>query len=381
MNDPRQTKHDTAQVKSLARDAGFDLVGVAAAESPSHWDAYAAWLGRGFSGEMAYLGRNLDRRADPRAILPGARSVLCVGALYHPGPGADEGSKPTGQISCYARGDDYHDVMTPRLRSLLDQIQAQWPDVDGKVYVDTGPVLERDVAAAAGLGWYGKHTNLIHKHAGSYFFLGEILLTMNLEPDGPVSDHCGTCVKCIEACPTDAIVAPYELDSRRCISYLTIELRGPIPKNLREGVGDWIYGCDVCQDVCPWVEKHGKSASDPAYLPKPGRDRPVLADLLSLDQAGFSERFRKSPIKRTKRRGLLRNAAVALGNVGSAADVPVLRKALADVEPLVRGHAAWALGRIGGEGARDALRQALKAEESDDVRAEIEDALEDKESQ
>lgn len=369
----------TGQVKDLARAAGFDLVGVAAADAPSHWDAYTTWLGRGFGGEMAYLGRNLDRRGDPRTILPGARSVLCVGALYHPGKGADEGSEPTGQISCYARGDDYHDVMTPRLRSLLEEIQIQWPKIDGKVYVDTGPVLERDVAEAAGLGWFGKHTNLIHKNAGSYFFLGEILLTMELTPDKPVSDHCGTCVKCIEACPTDAIVAPYELDARKCISYLTIELKGSIPKGLREGMGDWIYGCDVCQDVCPWVTKHGRSWDDPAYVPKPGRDRPVLADLLSLDQAGFSERFQKSPIKRTKRRGLLRNAAVALGNVGSAGDVPALKGALADVEPLVRSHAAWALGRIGGEEARDTLREALRTEETDDVRAEIEDALEDME--
>ncbi len=365
----------TQQVKDLARAAGFDLVGVASAAPPTHWQAYEDWLGRGFGGQMAYLARNLDRRGDPRAILPGARSILCVGALYHPGPSDGPGSEPTGQISSYARGDDYHDVMTPRLQAVLDEIRKRWPDTEGKVYVDTGPVLERDFAEAAGLGWFGKHTNLIHQRSGSFFFIGEILLTLDLQGDAPTTDHCGTCVRCIEACPTDAIVAPYELDSRKCISYLTIELKGAIPKELRTGVGDWIYGCDVCQDVCPWNEKHGQTTEDPALAPKAGRDRPVLADLLRMNQAEFSRTFSKSPVKRTKRRGLLRNAAVALGNTGGEGDVPVLGDALVDEEPLVRGHAAWALGQIGGDEAKDVLTEALKDEGDECVRVEIEDAL------
>lgn len=366
----------TQQVKDLATEAGFDLVGVAAATAPKTWDAFSRWLSLGYAGEMAYLERNPSRRADPAAILPGARSLLCVGALYHPGSSAStHEDRPTGRVSCYAQGDDYHDVLIPRLRSVLERIQARWPGTEGKVYVDTGPVLERDFAKEAGLGWFGKHTNLINKQVGSYFFLGEILLTLDLEPDTPATDHCGTCTRCMTACPTDAIVAPYELDSRKCISYLTIELRGAIPKTLREGVGDWVYGCDVCQDVCPWTIKHGRVTKDPALAPKPDRDRPALADLLRLDQAGFSERFRKSPIKRTKRRGLLRNAAVALGNVGTRSDVPVLSDALRDPEPLVRAHAAWALGRIGGDEATDVLREARSSEKEEDVRSEIEDAL------
>lgn len=365
----------TARVKAIARGAGFDLVGVTPAMQPNHWDAYVAWLGLGHAGEMRYLERNLDRRADPMVILPGAKSVLCVGLFYKPA-NTPEGSVPgTGQISCYALGRDYHDVMTPRLRAVLEQIEKTWPGTKGKVYVDTGPVLERDYAAAAGLGWFGKHTNLIHKRSGSYFFLGEILLTLDLEPDPPATDHCGTCVRCIEACPTDAIVEPYALDSRKCISYLTIELKGAIPHDLRSGVGDWIYGCDVCQDVCPWNEKHGRTTEDEELQPISGRARTSLRDILRMDQAGFSATFRDSPIKRTKRRGLLRNAATALGNTGDQEDVPVLEAALKDDEPLVRGHAAWALGRIGGPEARAVLSQALPEEQDDDVRSEIEGAL------
>ena len=230
--------------------------------------------------------------------------------------------------------------------------------------------MSRD-AARSGVGWFGKHTNLIDKRSGSWFFLGEILLTEPLKPDPPSADHCGTCTRCIDACPTDAILAPYVLDSRKCISYLTIELKGPIPRDLRSGMGDWIYGCDICQEVCPWNEKHARPTDEESFQSRPGLESAPLRDILTMDQNDFSQRFRKSPIKRTKRRGLLRNAAVALGNVGDASDVPTLSRALSDSEPLVRQHAAWALGRIGGRSATEALSLAESIETDDDVLEEI----------
>jgi len=221
------------------------------------------------------------------------------------------------------------------------------------------------------LGWFGKHTCLIDKHKGSWFFLAEIILTLELEPDVPQLDHCGTCTRCIDACPTEAIVAPYVVDSRRCISYLTIELRGSVPRDLRSQMGAWVYGCDICQDVCPWNIKHSKPTDDPVFQSRQGLEHPKLTDLLQMDQTAFSTQFKNSPIKRTKRRGLLRNAAIALGNVGSADDVPVLALALCDEEPLVRGHAAWALGQIGGDMARDVLNNQLQDETDAGVLEEI----------
>ncbi|HCK10424.1 MAG TPA: tRNA epoxyqueuosine(34) reductase QueG [Candidatus Latescibacteria bacterium] len=354
---------------------GFSPVGITSAAPPGHWAFYKSWVDKGYAGEMGYLTRNLDRRQDPTLLVPGARSIVCVGLNYRPDNQVPSDETPSGRISCYARGDDYHDVMKGRLIDLQKEITSLAPGTVGRAYVDTGPVLEREFAARAGLGWFGKHTNLIEKHTGSWFFLGELILTVELDPDPPATDHCGTCTRCIDACPTEAIVEPYVLDSNRCISYLTIELKGPIPNDLREGVGDWVYGCDVCQDVCPWNEKHAVPTSDPAFQARPGFDRPSLRDLLSLDQEAFSSQFRKSPIKRTKRRGLLRNAAVALGNVGTHRDVPALSKALSDQEPLVREHAAWALGRIGGEEAVATLKSRLDVEDVASVRQEILDAL------
>ncbi|MCH2665000.1 tRNA epoxyqueuosine(34) reductase QueG [bacterium] len=365
----------TRRVKATAREMGFSPVGITSAAPPGHWAFYKSWVDKGYAGEMGYLTRNLDRRQDPTLLVPGARSIVCVGLNYRPDNQVPSDETPSGRISCYARGDDYHDVMKGRLIDLQKEITSLAPGTVGRAYVDTGPVLEREFAARAGLGWFGKHTNLIEKHTGSWFFLGELILTVELDPDPPATDHCGTCTRCIDACPTEAIVEPYVLDSRRCISYLTIELKGPIPNDLREGVGDWVYGCDVCQDVCPWNEKHAVPTSDPAFQARPGFDRPSLRDLLSLDQEAFSSQFRKSPIKRTKRRGLLRNAAVALGNVGTHRDVPALSKALSDREPLVREHAAWALGRIGGEEAVATLKSRLDVEDVASVRQEILDAL------
>ena len=368
----------TQQVKALARDMGFAPVGITSADPPGHWEAYRTWVDKGYAGEMGYLKRDLDRRADPGTLVQGARSIVCVGLNYLPEPSREQTDEPTGRISCYARGDDYHEAMKSRLIDLQKQITTLSPGTEGRAYVDTGPVLERAYAARAGLGWFGKHTNLIEKRTGSWFFIGELILTTDLQPDPPATDHCGTCTKCIDACPTDAI-EPYVLDSNRCISYLTIELKGAIPRDLRSGMADWVYGCDICQDVCPWNEKHARPTPDPIFQSRPGFERPRLRDLLALDQEEFSRTFKKSPIKRTKRRGLLRNAAVVLGNIGDSSDVPALAGALSDDEPLIRQHAAWALGRIGGKEARRVLTDRTESEGDSEVIREIQEALRESE--
>ena len=367
----------TDQIKNIARELGFDPVGIASADPPQHWAFYQSWLAMGYAGEMGYLGRNLDRRSDVRRILPSAKSILCVGLNYLPETdGQETGGHPTGQIARYARGDDYHDAMRDRLFDLLAEIQRIEPSAEGRVYVDTGPVLERDYAERAGVGWFGKHTCLIDKGRGSWFFLGEIILNLDLDCDRPQLDHCGTCTQCLDACPTDAIVEPYAVDSRRCISYLTIELKGAVPRPLRSKMGNWVFGCDICQDVCPWNRKHAEPTPEDAFQARPGLNAPDLVDLLHLDQAAFSKRFKNSPIKRAKRRGLLRNAVIALGNVGGQAEVPALASALKDGEPLVRQHAAWALGKIGGDHARQVLVDALNCECDGEVAEEMRLALE-----
>ncbi len=367
----------TDQIKAAARRLGFNPVGIASADPPQHWAFYQKWLGMGYAGEMGYLGRNLDRRSDVRQIVPNAKSVLCAGLNYLPDSDASEnGSHPKGQIARYARGDDYHAVMEDRLFELLAEIQRIEPSAEGRVYVDTGPVLERDFAARAGLGWFGKHTCLIDKGRGSWFFLGEIILNLELECDQPQPDHCGTCTQCLDACPTDAIVEPYRVDSRRCISYLTIELKGAVPRALRSDVGNWVFGCDICQEVCPWNHKHAEPTSEDAFQARPGLNAPGLVDLLHMDQAAFSKRFKNSPIKRAKRRGLLRNVAIALGNVGGQSEVPALSDALKDDEPLVRQHAAWALGKIGGDQAQQVLDEALHCERDAEAIKEMRLALE-----
>ena len=362
----------TNQIKNAARRLGFALVGVASVDPPQHWAFYQKWLNLGYAGEMGYLGRNLDRRADVREIVPDAKSILCVGLNYLPESDvSNDQASTSGQIARYARGDDYHDTMKERLFELLAEIQCIEPSAQGRVYVDTGPVLERDFAQRAGVGWFGKHTCLIDKGRGSWFFLGEIILNLDLEVDKPQLDHCGTCTKCLDACPTDAIPEAYVVDSRRCISYLTIELKGAIPRDVRSDIGDWVFGCDICQEVCPWNIKHAQPSSEDAFQAREGLGAPKLVDLLRLDQASFSAKFKGSPIKRSKRRGLLRNAAVALGNVGGEAEVPVLADALQDVEPLIRQHAAWALGSIGGEKAHQVLEAALVYEKDIEVIEEI----------
>ena len=355
----------TEQIRNQARDLGFDLVGIAPAHPTPYLDAYRSWLAHGYHGEMGYLARpdRVERREDPARVLPGARSVVCVGLNYYPGAlPADIARDPArGLISNYAWGADYHTLMLPRLEELAAFIGARaGGDVAHRSYVDTGPVLERACAAEAGLGFIGKNTCLINPQVGSWLFLGEILLDAALEPTSEEKTRvsCGTCRRCLDACPTGALVAPYVLDARRCISYLTIELKGPIPHELRPALGNRVYGCDVCQAVCPW-QRFAQPTAERALQPeKPDRAAPALLDLLAMNEETFHQRYEGTPILRTGRGRLLRNAAVALGNWGDGRAVPALARALGDAEPLVREHAAWALGRIGGSAAQEALNEA-----------------------
>jgi len=369
----------TEDLKAEALRLGFDLVGITSAVPPQHAAELDAWLRAGYAGEMAYLARNAVRRADPRQAVPGARSIVVCGVHYRaaePDP-AIWNNPAYGRISRYAWGDDYHDVLLPRLRALQEWLEARVGRAHiGRSYVDTGPVLERPVGEMAGVGFQGKNTLLIHPRHGSWFFLGEILVDAELEADQPQQlGTCGGCTRCLQACPTQAFVGPYVLDARRCISYLTIELKGPIPRELRPLMGNHIYGCDVCQEVCPWNRRWGAYTAEPVFAPRPGLAGPALLELIAMDDEAFRSRFRGSPIKRIKRRGLLRNVAVALGNWGDPAAVDALARALDDHEPLIRGHAAWALGRIGGPDARTALERRLSAEDDPWVRQEAEAAL------
>ena len=335
-----------ARARQLALEAGFDLAGVAPAEAPERLGFFPEWVARGYAGEMAYLTTQVERRRDARAAFPWARSVLCVGLQYDSAlPYSTEAPADRGWISRYAWGDDYHDVMVARLRRLEERLSEALGPLRSRSYADTGPVVERAYAAEAGLGAQGKNTCLLHPEHGSWFFLGVVVLDRELLSDSPRPDMCGTCTACLDACPTGAFPEPYVLDATRCISYLTIEVKGSIPEPLRAGVGRHVFGCDICQDVCPWNRRRSREG-DPAFEPRPGAWAPELPPLARLDPAGFGERFRKSPVKRAKRRGLLRNVAVALGNSGDAAHRPLLESLLRDEDPVVREHAAWALERL-----------------------------------
>jgi epoxyqueuosine reductase len=370
------------QIETKARELGFDLVGGALAEPMTTGEHYRAWIEAGYHGEMAYLARPdaITKRGDLARVLSGIRSVVTVGMNYHTTPlPADLRDDPSrGVMASYAWGDDYHDIMTSRLRALGAFVGAETGGPAAyRACVDTGPLLEREIAARAGFGFVGKNTNLIHPRLGSWLFLGELLLTVEL----PLSqmEHrgaCGRCTRCLEACPADAFVAPYVLDARRCISYLTVELKDPIPRELRPLMGNRIFGCDICQEVCPWNRRFARPTGEPAFQPRPDAMAPYLLDLMALDDKGFRRRFKGSAVKRVKRRGLLRNAAVALGNWGDPAAVPALTSALNDAEPLIRGHAAWALGCIVADDARRALTHALSIETDEWVREELRLALE-----
>ena len=339
-------KNISDRIKARAAELGFDLCRITTADPPPNHGSYHEWIDAGYAGEMGYLARQELKRGDLDAVLPGARSVVCVALNYSPDDGHVDVDPAAPAIARYARFDDYHETIWRRLEALLADILTWAPQATGKVYCDTGPVTERDLAMRAGIGWIGKHTNLISRQLGNWFFLGEVILDIDLPVDAPDTPHCGTCTRCIPACPTGAIVAPYKLDARRCISYLTIELKGSIPEEMRPLIGARIYGCDDCLAACPW-NKFARASSDLAVTEKADLRVPDLIDLLSLDDEAFRTRFRNSPIRRTKRRGLLRNVCVALGNIGDESSLtPLMKAAESDPEPLVRGHAQWAIDQI-----------------------------------
>ena len=364
------------QVKEYARELGFDLVGIASADHLSEdRDVALDRLREGLmDGLPWYTESRVERGCDPEALLPGARSIIAVGMSYL--TLEDEGDEPgpQGKVARYSWGDDYHSVMKERLKALVEglsqrlstSIQARW-------YVDDGPMLDRAVAQRAGTGWFGKNTNTLTSSHGSWVFLGQVITNLELEPDPPLKKTCGSCVRCIDACPTGAIVAPYVIDNSLCISYLTIENRGTIPRRLRPLMYDWVFGCDICQDVCP-VNIKAAYTVEQAFQKKRFATLDLVA-LLELTEEEFRGRFRGSPIKRAKRTGLQRNACVALGNAADPAAVPALVRALREGEPIVRGHAAWALGRLGGPEATRALASALYQEGDAEVLNEIEQAL------
>jgi epoxyqueuosine reductase len=334
-------------IKALALELGFDDCRITSAAPPQTAAALQEWLREGQHGQMAWLERNSAKRGDPSLVLPGAKSIVLVAVSYHLDRSATtEVSGPAGVIARYALHADYHEVMADRLKQLAAFINSLGGEGSRSLwYVDTGPILERDLAQRAGLGFIGKHTNLISRRLGNWFFIGEILTTLELDPDHPERNRCGSCVRCIAACPTAAITAPFSLDARRCISYLTIELKGPIPEDLRPLIGSRIFGCDDCLEVCPW-NRFAREGNLMSSHRRRDLDAAGLLELLSLDERGFKARFAGTPIVRTKRRGLLRNVCVALGNVGGAESLPALEQAAGDPEPLIAEHARWAIARI-----------------------------------
>ncbi len=327
-----------------AQELGFDSCRIAACAAPPHVEEFRNWLREGAAGEMNYMKRGEEKRCDPQKVLPGARSVVVLGLNYWQGRHSKaQGNEATGRIARYAWGDDYHEVMKAKI-DKIDNFLHRFGGTQ-KSYVDTGPILERDHAAQAGIGWHGKSTMLIDARLGTWFFLGEILTTLDLPPDSPQHDRCGTCERCITACPTGAITAPHRLDARRCISYLTIELKGSIPVGLRSLIGNRIFGCDDCLDACPW-NRFAQASRETAFSARKATTAMLLRDYLELDDAEFRALFRNSPIKRIKRGGFLRNVCVALGNVGNLSDLPALRRAVSDPDGLIAEHATWAIARI-----------------------------------
>jgi epoxyqueuosine reductase len=372
-------KEITDSIKSRAYEVGFDLVGVSPVGHFPESQFYKEWLSRGYAGEMRYMEKNPERREDAGLVVPGAKSVITCGLNYNTDLpySTDARDKRRGWIARYAWGDDYHAIMDDKLRTLEEFISgAAEGRVSSRRYVDTGPVLERVYGRYGGIGWTGKNTCLINQRIGSWIFLGEIITGLELEYDNPAPDRCGTCTRCIDACPTGAITEPYALDSRLCISYLTIELKGGIPAELRDGIDNNIFGCDICQDVCPWNRKAEKTA-EPGFHPREGLYNPGLRTFAGLGPDEFGARFKGSPIKRTKRKGLLRNVLIAMGNSGDRTLVPVVEEYLADDEPLVRAHAAWALWKLEGKACKDRLLGCLELESDPAVVEEIDALLKD----
>lgn len=335
----------TEWVKTYAYALGFDLVGIAPAMRPPHAEAFLLWLQQGYAGEMDYMERTAELRLNPAELLPNAKSAVVVGLNYTP-----RELPPTDyRIARYALGEDYHTVIRAKLENLLSAFQALCPEAQGRVCVDSAPVLERELAWLAGLGWYGKNTCLINTHRGSYFFVGVLLLDVELEYDHPAFGGCGNCRRCLDACPTGALVEPYRLDARRCISYLTIELRDGIPEPLREPMGEWLFGCDICQEVCPFNHPRphqplrATPTPEPRFTPRP---LPSLEEILQIDEESFRERFRGSPTKRARWRGLIRNALIVAGNRADPALLPLVERYCQHPDPMLREHAEWAKRRI-----------------------------------
>ena len=370
-------------LRSESKFLGFDALAITDAGRLAREDFFDRWLRRGFGGKMSYLYRNRNPRIDPRRAWPEVKSVVTLAMNYHTGvePAAEKSrngkdGRPIGAVSRYAWGRDYHRVIRKRLIKLARTVEESGLGRAVKCYVDTGPVIEREWAARSGLGWIGKNTLVLNSELGSWFFLGILLLNVELPSDGPQSELCGTCTRCIQACPTGALIQPYVMDSSRCISYLNIELRGWIPRELRARMGSWIFGCDDCQTVCPYNDNPPVS-ENLDFRHRQRLDAPDLIELLAMDEKSFQDRFQGSPLRRARWIGIVRNAAIALGNSGEGGAMEPLGRALDHAEPIVRGHSAWALGRLGGPTAKKFLKNRLAAESDDEVREEIEAALDD----
>jgi epoxyqueuosine reductase len=335
------------EIRKFASTLGFSLTGVARMQATPEGNYYSEWLEHGYAGEMHYLERQKPARLNPQTVFPGAKSVIVCAVNYNTDYPYTTHDPQRAWISRYAWGADYHDTLQEKLREL-----ARWIETNAasrtRTYVDTGPLTERVFARYAGIGWFGKNTCIINQQAGSWLFLGCVLTDLELSPDTPPPDRCGSCTRCLDACPTDAFVAPYVLDSRKCISYTTIELRGGIPESEREGIGHHLFGCDICQDVCPWNRK-ATATDEPAFQPKEGLFWPKLEPLLGLSDDEWRREIRGTPLKRAKVKGLLRNLMVVAGNSGMVGLVPALRRFLKHEDEHVRSHAAWAIGKLEGD--------------------------------
>ena len=365
------------RIKGRGAQLGLAAVGIAPLLPSDHARFLRDWLASGYAGRMSWMERTARDGVDLRRRLSWARSAVVTALPYLPYRGprhSQPGILP--HVARYALGRDYHETLKERLDSLARFIEKEAPGSQTRVYVDTGPVLERELAARAGLGWFGKNTNLIGPRGDSWTLLGQVLTSLDLPADTPAADHCGSCTACLDACPTAAILEPYLLDASRCVSYLTIELRDAIPRHQRQGMGDWVFGCDVCQEVCPW-NRRVEPTQDAEFHPGPSLCEGDLRGLVGLDQTSFRERFTGTPLARPRRRGLVRNALVVAANTRNEPALDAARERLADDDPVVRGAAAWALGRAGGGRNRGALRRALAAERDQEVRSEIGAALED----
>lgn len=361
----------TDAIKSAARDVGFDLVGVAPAVSPQTFTSFQDWLRAGFAGEMQYLPRREAAYQHPSHVSQSVKSLVMLATNYKTAePSPTSGAE--GRVARYAWGTaDYHDLLRDRLRRLSDAVHQLQPGCTTRGVVDTAPLLERDFARLSGLGWFGKNTMLINKRVGSWLLLAGLLTDLELEPDAPhATSHCGTCTRCLDVCPTDAFPAPHVLDARKCISYLTIELKGPIPLELRDGVGDWLFGCDLCQEVCPWNRK-APATVETAFQPQQNLNPADCLRILQMTRAEFDHQFDATPMARPGYEGLRRNAAIVLGNRRDTKSIPVLINVLDDVSPVVRGAAAWALGKLAGHAARVAVTSRLATETDHGVREEL----------